>query len=64
MFGPSIFRVFRSRWQALWWAGGILLLAYCSVPSAEEAAQQPQLNEADLKAVQAAIKDAEDASAE
>jgi hypothetical protein len=28
--------VFRSRWKALWWAAGILLTAYCTVPSQEE----------------------------
>lgn len=32
--------VFRSRWKALWWAGGVLLTAYCSVPSPEDAASQ------------------------
>lgn len=56
MFGPSIFSVFRSRWKALWWAGSILLLAYCTVPSPEESAQQGQPNAGDLKAVQDAIK--------
>ena len=30
--------VFRSRWKALWWAAGILLTAYCTVPSQEEGA--------------------------
>lgn len=25
--------VFRSRWKALWWAAGVCLTAYCSVPS-------------------------------
>lgn len=33
MFGPKISTVFKSRWHALLWAGGILLTAYCSVPS-------------------------------
>lgn len=56
MFGPSIFSVFRSRWKALWWAGGMLLLAYCSIPSPEESAQ-PQPNTAELKAVADAFKD-------
>lgn len=28
--------VFRSRWKALWWAAGVLLTAYCSIPSADE----------------------------
>jgi hypothetical protein len=28
--------VFRSRWKALWWALGVLLTAYCSVPSRDE----------------------------
>ena len=33
MFGPKISTVFRSRWNALFWAAGIMLTAYCSVPS-------------------------------
>ena len=28
MFGPRLTRIFASRWAALWWAGGILLLAW------------------------------------
>ncbi len=28
--------VFRSRWRALLWASGMLLTAYCTVPSPEE----------------------------
>lgn len=39
MFGPGLGSVFASRWKALWWAGGILLTAYCSVPSQEETQQ-------------------------
>ena len=31
--------VFRSRWKALWWAAGMLLTAYCTVPSVEETLQ-------------------------
>ena len=31
--------VFTSRWKALWWSAGVLLTAYCSVPSAQETAQ-------------------------
>lgn len=35
MFGPRITTIFTSRWKALHWALGVLLLAYCSVPSKE-----------------------------
>jgi hypothetical protein len=28
--------VFRSRWKALFWAAGILMTAYCTVPSPDE----------------------------
>ena len=28
--------VFRSRWKALWWAAGVMVTAYCSVPSDDE----------------------------
>lgn len=38
MFGPKITSVFASRWKALWWAGSIMLLAYCTVPAADETA--------------------------
>ncbi len=31
--GPRITTVFASRWKALAWSGGVLLTAYCSVPS-------------------------------
>jgi len=33
--------IFRSRWRALIWAGGVLLTAYCTVPSADEGAADP-----------------------
>lgn len=32
-FGPRLNTVFRSRWRALWWSAGVLLTAYCAVPS-------------------------------
>ena len=35
MFGPKITTVFRSRWNAVFWSLGVLLTAYCSVPSQE-----------------------------
>jgi hypothetical protein len=34
--GPKLNTLFRSRWIALLWAAGVLLTAYCSVPSLEE----------------------------
>jgi hypothetical protein len=34
--------LFRSRWKALWWAAGVCLTAYCTVPSPKPAAQQQQ----------------------
>lgn len=46
-FGPKLNTVFASRWKALLWAGGILLTAYCSVPSADETAQHAALQRAD-----------------
>ena len=42
--------VFRSRWRALIWASGVLLTAYCTVPSREES---------DADAALAAIVDAQ-----
>ena len=39
-YNPRMFgkyqAVFRSRWRALFWASGVLLTAYCTVPSQEE----------------------------
>ena len=32
MFGSGINGVFRSRWKALWWAAGVCMTAYCSIP--------------------------------
>ncbi len=42
MFGPRITTVFQSRWKALFWSAGILLTAYCSVPSTDEDAAKPK----------------------
>jgi hypothetical protein len=39
MFGPKINTVFKSRWNAIWWSVGILMTAYCSVPSKDQAHQ-------------------------
>lgn len=36
MFGPRITTVFKSRWNAVFWSGSMLLLAYCSVPAENE----------------------------
>ncbi|SFF91761.1 hypothetical protein SAMN05518801_103165 [Novosphingobium sp. CF614] len=40
MFGPRITTVFKSRWNALFWAAGVLTTAYCTVPAAEDVAKQ------------------------
>ncbi|WP_420382017.1 hypothetical protein [Novosphingobium sp.] len=37
--GPKLNTLFASRWKALAWAGGVLLTAYCSIPSREESEQ-------------------------
>jgi len=47
MFGPRIGNVFKSRWQALWWAAGILLTAYCTVPSEEQTEREQQQQQAE-----------------
>lgn len=33
-FGVRMNQVFSSRWKALLWAAGVMLTAYCSVPTA------------------------------
>lgn len=40
MFGPRLTTIFASRWKALWWAGGILVLAWQLVPEPEQAPDQ------------------------
>ena len=46
MFGVRTTQVFTSRWKALLWAAGVMLTAYCTVPSADEtpAASTPQVH--------------------
>lgn len=52
-FGPRLNTVFASRWKALLWAAGVLLTAYCTVPSADETAQQEAAQAAAAKAAAA-----------
>ena len=35
-YGTKMNQVFASRWKAVTWSLGILLTAYCTVPSAEQ----------------------------
>ena len=35
-YGTKMSQVFASRWKAVTWSLGILLTAYCTVPSAEQ----------------------------
>ena len=51
MFGPRTSTVFRSRWNALFWAAGIMLTAYCSVPAAEDGKTDKSHQEAAEKAL-------------
>ncbi len=53
--GPRITQVFNSRWKAVTWSLGILMLAYCTVPAADQAAKHEQ---AKAEAAQAAAKTA------
>ena len=39
-FGTKINQVFASRWKAVTWSLGILLTAYCTVPSADQTRQK------------------------
>ena len=36
MLGVRTSQVFTSRWKALFWAGGIMLTAYYSIPAADD----------------------------
>ncbi len=55
MFGPRITTVFSSRWKALWWSAGIMLTAYCTVPSADETAQTDAAQAKDVQAAMQAV---------
>ncbi len=39
--GPKLNTVFASRWKALFWAAGVLLTAYCTIPSADDGGKAP-----------------------
>ncbi len=41
-FGPKLNTVFASRWKAAMWGFGILVTAYCTVPSADQTRQEEQ----------------------
>jgi hypothetical protein len=58
-FGPKLNTVFASRWKALLWAGGVLLTAYCSVPSPDESAEADQSAQAVAQALDQAAGQAE-----
>ena len=58
-FGPKLNTVFASRWKALIWAGGILLTAYCSVPSPEESAEADESVQALAQAMDQAVGQAQ-----
>ncbi|MFN3516812.1 MAG: hypothetical protein ACK4YM_06590 [Novosphingobium sp.] len=49
-FGPRITQVFSSRWKAVSWSLGILMLAYCTVPAADQAARHEPAGAAAAKA--------------
>ena len=38
-YGTKINQVFTSRWKAVTWSLGIMLTAYCTVPSADQTQQ-------------------------
>jgi len=56
--GPSMKSVFRSRWRALWWCAGVLLTAYCSVPSPDDDAGKAPVVKSDQAHVNPWAKDA------
>jgi ethanolamine utilization microcompartment shell protein EutL len=54
MFGPGIGTIFASRWKALWWSAGVLLTAYCTVPSADETKESKEITAGQSQEVKAA----------
>jgi hypothetical protein len=55
MFGPGISSIFASRWKALWWSAGIMLTAYCTVPSADETPPGDAAQAQDVQAAKQAV---------
>ena len=47
--------VFRSRWKAVMWSLGVLLTAYCSVPSADSGGEGSAGEDEQLAAIAGAI---------
>ncbi len=47
--------VFRSRWKAVMWSMGVLLTAYCSVPSADSGGEGSTGEEEQLAAIAGVI---------
>ena len=47
--------VFRSRWKAVMWSMGVLLTAYCSVPSADSGGEGSAGEDEQLAAIAEAI---------
>lgn len=41
-FGPKLRHVFASRWKAATWSLGVLLTAYCTVPSSDQVSEHGQ----------------------
>lgn len=41
MLGVRTSQVFTSRWKALFWASGVMLTAYCSIPPADDDSAGP-----------------------
>ena len=41
-FGTKLNTVFASRWKAVSWAAGIMLTAYCTIPSADQTQDDDQ----------------------
>ncbi|OYX65760.1 MAG: hypothetical protein B7Y88_07575 [Sphingomonadales bacterium 32-64-17] len=48
--------VFRSRWRALLWAGGVCLTAYCTVPHADDGSGDDAEAQAEQQAVAALVE--------
>lgn len=42
-FGTKITHVFANRWKAVTWSLGMLMTAYCTVPSQDDGSDQPEV---------------------
>ncbi len=62
--GPKITTVFASRWKALAWSAGVLLTAWCSIPSNDDDGAKSAKVDPDVSVVAGLMGDSAASSAD